>query len=143
VRDSSTSVEPSAQIFVDSSSWFQRWYLELRLVEEIYRASRYALLSSLIVVKLTQYDLMDDVAIPAPLSQFAEQHLRVSDVPGYLGYGEYAICLPHTDEAGGRVVMSRLNEELRDYSPRVGLAVIPSDGSTPAALIEFAQQRAA
>ena len=125
------------------SRWLEKPAFELRLEEEIYRAVRYGLSSSLVLARITVSSPdAAKAAVPKLLNAFAQKHLRLSDIPGQLSRVEFAICLPHTQEEGASIVAGRLEEALASFSPLVGQATFPSEGETVAALLSAAKGNA-
>ncbi len=108
------------------STWFQRWYFELRLKEEIYRAQRYGQL--LAVVLITFSPGLDRISLDASLRAFATSRLRLVDVPGRIEENEFGLLLPHTGIAGAGVVAGRVSSAFDRFPHQVGLAIYPDDG---------------
>jgi len=103
-----------------ASTWYQGWYFELRLEEEVWRGNRYGFPVSVIALHLE--DDLGSPLIPARqdfnnrLSEIAANRLRRSDLPGILDERDFAICLPHTDVSRARVVAERVAAALKGYN---------------------------
>jgi diguanylate cyclase (GGDEF)-like protein len=71
---------------------------------------------------------------------------RTIDTPTRFGGDEFAVVLPETAEAGGHVVLARINERLAAHpdKPKVsisgGVAVFPRDGDSPTLLLRAADK---
>jgi 6-phosphogluconate dehydrogenase (decarboxylating) len=129
-----------ASLLDPRSTWFQRWYFELRVTEEIYRFQRYGQLASLIVMIFDANNSEKDYL--ASLAKIAEEGLRLVDVPGHIESSEYGICLPHTSASGADVVIERLTGLLSDFSVQFGYAVFGEDGETFWELLTAARRNA-
>jgi hypothetical protein len=124
----------------ETSRWYQRPYFEQRLQEEIYRSARYGYEVSLVTAEIRVGSAHDARSkVPALLDGFAEEHLRLSDIPGELNRLEFAICLPHTDADGAKVVASRLTKALADFSPIVSQRTFPEEAKSAAELLGIAK----
>jgi len=122
------------------STWFQRWYFELRVTEEIYRFQRYGQLASLVVMIFGAKNSEKDYV--AMLAKIADENLRLVDIPGHIESHEYGICLPHTPASGAEIVLERLEELLNDFSVQIGYAVVGEDGETFWDLLNAARRHA-
>ncbi len=129
-----------ASLIDPSSTWFQRWYFELRLTEEIYRCQRYGQLTTVIVIEFAPECC--GRSLEQALAKIAEEGLRLVDIPGRIESHEYGICLPHTGGAGAQVIADRLKAQLSRFSPRMGCAVFGEDGRTIWELLSIARSRA-
>jgi two-component system response regulator AtoC len=112
-------------------------YFESRVEEECTRAERNA--SSFAVVRI-------HCPSGVPLDQVEEclaDVLRLVDVVGAYGPGEYEAILLDTKQEGARVAAQRLSERLAALSPEasVGLACFPHDGRDAATLMAQASGR--
>ena len=129
-----------ASLLDPRSTWFQRWYFELRVTEEIYRFQRYGQLASLIVMIFGTRSSEKDYL--ARLAKIADEGLRLIDIPGHIESREYGICLPHTPASGAEVVLDRLADLLSDFSVQIGYAVFGEDGETFWELLSAARKNA-
>ena len=106
--------------------WYQLDYFTARVEEEIYRALRYEIPGSIVVVRLLGISRQSARA----LHEFGTSRLRRLDFGGLLGTGDYAICLPHTPKSGAAVLAGRLAEHLGEYSSAIVYVAFPEDGRT-------------
>src|ERR1700704_6551994 len=99
-------------ILDSNTSWYKKWYFELRLEEEIARAIRHHLSLSILVILLPQKveRRRDRQLLNVLLSDIAARKLRRSDLPGLFNRGEYAVLLTHTTKQQAEVVAERLRE---------------------------------
>lgn len=80
------------------------------------------------------------------LADTLRQSCRTTDTPARFGGDEFAVVLAETGREGAGQVLRRLTDKLAAInetpSPSVtgGIAVYPSDGGTPAALLGYADQ---
>ena len=126
------------------STWYHRWYFELRLEEEFLRSKRYRRSFSIISIRLPSSSMLSDhdrAKFDRLLIRTALFSLRPTDLPGILAPDELAVLLPETSRAGAASVASRLGEELGDYAPVIGLAAFPGDGRHLRGLLAHAQSR--
>ena len=75
------------------------------------------------------------------LRSLVSNQLRVVDMFGLLGDGDYAICLPHTDHKGAAIVAARVRTQMAGFSPRVGVATYGQDGTDFVGLLATAESR--
>jgi GGDEF domain-containing protein len=126
------------------TSLLQRWYLELRVLEEIQRCDRYGMSMSILLIRGDQQKQRDDeppFAAEMSFVQLFSHALRSMDMAAKLGEREYVICLPHADEDGAAAVARRLIEKRRpDQSFLIGMAVHPREGNDLEALLERARR---
>jgi GGDEF domain-containing protein len=119
------------QFMEPESSWYRRWYFELRLEEEMLRSARHSRDLSLLILRLRR---LDDLSGEQEedhfllLSHIANNRLRATDIPGRLAADEYAIVLPETGPAGAEIVASRLTDDLADYIISCKIRNFPDDG---------------
>lgn len=80
------------------------------------------------------------------LSEVIRTSCRAIDTPARFGGDEFAVVLPETPEAGGLVVLERINRKLLSSrsAPQLsvsgGVAVFPRDGSSPTQLLRAADR---
>lgn len=122
------------------SGWYKPWYFDLRFHEEYDRSRRYGVPMSLICVQLRRPDA--GTAVRDRLAAAGKSLLRSTDLRSQLDDVNFALCLPHTDEAGAAVVMERLVRLLSDFEPLVGRATFPADGDDAEMLLGRAFNRA-
>jgi GGDEF domain-containing protein len=113
------------------STLLHRWYFELRVAEEASRCQRYGTSMAILFAQtkpgprgpgMTTQDLEVEVA------QTFTTNLRSVDLAAKVGEWQYAVCLPQTDEAGARVVASRVLNGSGAFAFAAGLAMCPRDG---------------
>ena len=126
----------------------QRWYMELRLRQELARCRRYGLSMALIVVKLNvAKDKDDDTSDSGWLTEAAHaadltaRSLRNVDMAAELSPTEFSLSLVHCNENGAEAAMQRLSRELHGFDIEMGYAVYPKDDVSPTELIERARSR--
>lgn len=130
----------------DSTGLYTRWYLETRLEQEAERCRRYDQTMAVVVLRVGFVDLAeistDGWQSPSAVAaQKCLQVVRTIDLSASLGPLEFAICLIHCDRAGAEHALQRLVSQLSDYKCDAGIAVYPTDGCEPDALIEVARMR--
>jgi hypothetical protein len=123
-------------IFDLGTTWYQRWYFDLRLEEELIRAKRHDFPVSVIVITLMKEpggplspERMD---FNNRLSAIKDTKLRRTDIPAVLSERAYAICLPHTDKKRCQVVVDRISRTLKGYRYMLGVAEFPGDAEADA-----------
>jgi GGDEF domain-containing protein len=134
-------------LYDENLGLYQRWYLELRLAEEMARCKRYGLSMALIVVSLVRTSLVymsgdgwkDDASQAAYTTA---RSVRTVDLTAALGPGEFAVCLVHCDKDGAEIAKKRLENTLKLYGPSIGLVVFPLEKVEPKRMIQLAQSRA-
>jgi GGDEF domain-containing protein len=125
------------------SGWFQGWYFDLRLEEEVARSVRHGLqLTVLVIILEHQNGHQDRQLLNLLLSDIAERKLRRSDIPGAIADRVYAVSLPHTTPAQAEVVASRLIRWFKPYTAAIGKASLPEDCQAAVELFQVAQERA-
>jgi hypothetical protein len=115
------------------TGWYENWYFNLRLDEEIMRAVRYGRDLSLVGINIGRPGGRlsgERSRLHARLADIAYNGLRATDIPGNLGSFTYAVALTETDRGGAEVVAIRLREALADFLPVVAVACFPEDGET-------------
>jgi diguanylate cyclase (GGDEF)-like protein len=126
---------------------YQRWYLELRLNEEMQRCDRYGLSFALICVRLLNlqhHDAAEDSwqRRASGVAYVTAKAVRTVDLTATVGTGEFAICLVHCDRSGAEKAVRRLREALGEYPCEIGVAAYPEDHLEGRLLIELARGRA-
>ncbi|HEU0074764.1 MAG TPA: hypothetical protein VFS30_12240 [Dehalococcoidia bacterium] len=120
--------------FPARAAWRDRENLLRRIAEEAYRAARYRLPFTLLLVSLDFCNQGTD----RDLKEFTGTGLRELDFAGKLGEGAYAIGMPNSPCKGAEVVANRLRRILIDYRPRTGVAGVPEGGVNPSELLATA-----
>jgi GGDEF domain-containing protein len=131
-------------IYDPASTWYQSWYFDLRLEEELARSMRYQLPFTVVALRLVTpiSGLSERTGLNKRLAEIGETALRQTDIPALLGNNELAVLLPQTRPLESRIVVERLTRALGPYSPVVGLASYPEDSAESGVLLLTAQQRA-
>ena len=123
-----------ADLLDPATCWYQRWYFLLRLEDEIYASLSSRRPTSLIAIRIplagTDMATRLDEGLRRRLSQVASEVLRPGDLPGSISEGELAVYLPETDIEEAERIALRLQAALASFSPRLGLATSPVDGTT-------------
>ena len=129
-------------IYDQLTEWYQGWYFDLRVEEELSRAKRYGLALSVAAIYLqTSLNLKEEACLRT--MQFVRsKQLRRSDIPAIRDERQLAICLTHTNSQQALVVVQRLQKVLADYGPAIGLATFPDDGEDPGRLTATSEHRA-
>lgn len=130
-------------IYDEKSHWYQEWYFELRLAEEIDRATRYGTPLALVVAFLTDDVKKNDRTLVQILQSIAANSLRRSDIPGILGDYGYGLVLPHTTPEQAEAVITRLQKAFTPYTVALGTSSYPEDRSNVSELLTLATHRAA
>jgi GGDEF domain-containing protein len=122
-------------IFDRATGLYAYWYLQLRGDEEIARARRYQ--KQLSIVSLW-------APTPDAISQLAthlHDHLRDTDLAGYLNNGHFVVLLTETGPEGASIVLWRA---LKVFGAGIDAAVVsyPDDGDSFDMLLEAAKARA-
>jgi len=115
-------------------SWCEPEVLLRRIAEEAYRAARYGLPFSVLLVNLN----FSNQATDREMKDFAGSNLRELDFAGKLSERSYAFGMPHSPREGAEVVAGRLQRVLIDYRPRAGIAEAPEGGINPNQLLAAA-----
>ncbi len=137
-----------------------RRYFNEKFAEEIYRAKRFGLSLSLIIMDIDWFKQINDKhghqigdwALKA-VSKIIRSSLRQTDVPCRFGGDEMVIMLPRTNSEESKVIARRLQERICDVvlpdrnalepehlSISQGISSFPSDGTTANELLEKADQ---
>jgi GGDEF domain-containing protein len=127
--------------FDPSASFSSDFFLQ-RLEQECFRARRYGLSLTLLVVRCHPVGGKgkEDVAqlVSAGVLTHVATAMRREDVAGRLGELEFGIYLPHTALEGARQVQARLQRALESHGPGVGIAVFGADGEDAESLVRVA-----
>ncbi len=137
-----------------------RRYFNEKFGEEIYRAKRFGLSLSLIIMDIDWFKQINDRyghqvgdwALKA-VSKIIRSSLRQTDVPCRFGGDEMMIMLPRTNSEEAKVIAQRLQERIcsvalpdrtslepERLSISQGISTYPSDGATAEELLEKADQ---
>jgi diguanylate cyclase (GGDEF)-like protein len=129
--------------------------LEERLEAEISRSHRHQIRTSLVLIDVDRFKLVNDTLGHAAgdrylvlISQVLEQKVRTLDVVGRLGGDEFLVMLPMTSASEALVFINRLQaglQELAVNNPEFamatlsfGIAEAPRHGRTPTAVLAAA-----
>ena len=124
-------------IYERETGLLAHWYVTLRGKEECERAARYRRPIALFVTEIAPE--ADARATQDQLPRQLTKNFRKVDIIGYLGNGRYVVLMPEADMAGARLAASRFRESLKGVD--VGLAELPTDGTTYDQLYAVASQR--
>ncbi len=137
-----------------------RRYFNEKFAEELYRAKRFGLSLSLVIMDIDFFKQINDKhghqigdwALKA-VSKIIRSSLRQTDVPCRFGGDEMMIMLPRTNAEEAKVIARRLKERIHDVtlpdrasvepehlSISQGISTYPSDGATADELLEKADQ---
>jgi diguanylate cyclase (GGDEF)-like protein len=131
--------------------------IEQRLEAEISRSTRHQVRTTVALIDLDRFKLINDTLGHAAgdrfLVHFAEllrHHVRALDVAGRLGGDEFLVILPMTSVDDAQIFANRFRhglEEFNENHPEFGLATVsiglaeaPRDGTTLASLLAAADQ---
>ncbi|MEW6219191.1 MAG: sensor domain-containing diguanylate cyclase [Thermodesulfobacteriota bacterium] len=136
--------------------------LQLRLAEEIKRASRFEEPLALAMLDIDHFKAVNDTfghatgdAVLLELADLFREEMRASDVVARYGGEEFTILMPHTDLAQAQVALERLRQRVAEHPfrdaqgrplPRpvtisIGLRQLPAGRTLPgAALLEEADR---
>lgn len=134
---------------------FNRRALETRLEAEISRSNRHQIRSTIVLVDLDRFKVINDTLGHAAgdrylvlVSQILRNHVRTLDVVGRLGGDEFLVILPMTTPAEAGIFVRRVTMAMRELaaahpefgktSLSVGIAEAPRDGTTPEAVLAAA-----
>ncbi len=134
---------------------FNRRALEERLEAEISRSHRHQIRSSVVLIDVDRFKLINDTLGHAAgdrylalVGQALTRHVRTLDVVGRLGGDEFLVILPMTSATEALVFINRLQEGLRELAsqhPEFGVATLsfgiaeaPRHGRTPTAILAAA-----
>ena len=126
------------------TSWYRRWYFLVRLDDALELARRDLLEVGLVLLDFPYIDGTQQVGslgLRQELLFAGHWCLGFNDVPGTLNDRELAVMLPDSGPARTEAVAAKLQERLREFSPRVSAAVCPQDGWLTEHLIACARDR--
>jgi GGDEF domain-containing protein len=124
--------------------WYSIDPFVAKLDEEIYRAVRYGVPFSIVVVMLP----FVNQNLCYTVERFMVRGLRQIDFVMKAAEDKYALALPSTGKEGAEVVANRLRQQFAGITgigsrgPLVGTAAAPEDGDQPNALLNIAYNRA-
>lgn len=138
--------DPQA-VLRDELGLYHLWYLELRLQQEVARASRSGVPFSLVTWRMRL--LPGETPAPEILQRAAEiiqQRLRSYDVPARIDEHRFAAILFDADYQAAATVAFRIKGELQLRAPtpgkwQAGVATFGRDGVDPDALIQASLRR--
>lgn len=134
---------------------YNRRALEERLRAELQRASRHALHTTIVLIDIDYFKLVNDNLghlegdrLLVLLAKIFSKQSRNLDIVGRLGGDEFLVILPMTNGEEAQIYVKRVLDTLRrlpedypEFGPQtisLGLAVAPRHGSTPSALLRAA-----
>lgn len=115
-------------IYDHISGLLSKWYLDLRLAEEIDRSARYGLQFSVLYVALETDSYPTPAALAAEAGPRLRDALRSSDLCADLGNQKFVVVMPQTGRAGALSAADRLVKLLAQMKPQTGVACFPEDG---------------
>lgn len=131
--DGSDNVRRLVSLVDLGTGWYENWYFNLRLDEEILRAMRYGRALSLVGISIAHPGgrlSSERSRLHARLADVAYNGLRATDIAGNLGNFTYAVALTETDRAGAEVVAARLQASFKEFGGSATVASFPEDGET-------------
>jgi hypothetical protein len=129
-------------LYDEETEWYQGWYFDLRLEEEMSRAARYSLPLVVIAIYFGELPPFSSTDFSQLMRQVKGRGLRRSDIPAVRDQRELLVCLTHTGPDRATSVIGRLRRAFGPFAPSIGLASYPDDGSHPATLLAIAENRA-
>jgi GGDEF domain-containing protein len=121
-------------IYDQISGLLCRWYLDLRLAEEIDRSSRYGLQFSVLHVALETDSYRTPAALAADVGPRLRGAVRASDLCADLGNRKFVVIMPQTGRTGAATASDRVVTLLAGLQPQIGVACFPEDGDKPGLL---------
>jgi len=115
-------------IYDQVSGLLCKWYLDLRLAEEIERSSRYGLQFSVVYLALETDAYPTPRALSAEVGPRLRDALRSSDLCSDLGNRKFVVVMPQTSRSGALSAGDRLAKLLAPQKPQTGVACFPEDG---------------
>jgi len=127
----------------EASGWYQGWYFDLRLEEELARSARHHLPLTLLVLYVSEVNSSRDRwLLNELLSDAARRKLRRTDIPAKFESDEYVVLLPQTAPHQAGVVIKRLATAFAPYHVAFGVASFPEDGEEAEQILAEAELRA-
>jgi diguanylate cyclase (GGDEF)-like protein len=134
---------------------FNRRAIEERLEAEISRSVRHQVRTTIALVDLDRFKLINDTLGHAAgdrylvhIGELLHQHVRTLDVAGRIGGDEFLVILPMTSVEEARIFASRFRTGLEQFNTShpefgqatvsIGLAESPRDGESVSALLAAA-----
>jgi diguanylate cyclase (GGDEF)-like protein len=112
---------------------FNRRYLDQQLEDEFPRAKRYGYPFSLLLIDIDRFKEINDTyghpigdLVLKQIGALLKNNIRSVDVPARYGGEEAMILLPHTGQAGARILAERIRK-------KVEIHPFPADSSVPPA----------
>jgi hypothetical protein len=127
-------------IFDTAPGWFQDWYFELRLSEEVYRAERYKSCLTVCLIRLKPSVNVDEGEGIRLLTTIGEQFRR-TDFAGITKPNELALCLVNATRDQGMLVLGRISPLLSGHEVGHGFATFPGDSPSAEGLLRHARLR--
>jgi len=115
-------------IYDQISGLLCRWYLDLRLAEEIDRSARYGLQFSVLYIALETDSYPTPAALAADVGPRLRKAVRSSDLCADLGNQKFVVIMPQTGRSGAVTSANRLVKLLTQLKPQTGVACFPEDG---------------
>lgn len=114
------------------TGWYNRRYLQVRLVEELARAKRDSTSLACLILDIDHFKRVNDShghaagdAVLRELAQKIAKRIRTTDVAARYGGEEFVILLPHTDTGAGITVAESIRRAVAEdrYGAASGLSL--------------------
>ena len=121
-------------IYERDTGFLAYWYLELRCMEECYRAVRYGHPLALMVVEPSPGN--DEWTVQGEIAGLLRRSAREADLISYTGNGRFVAVMPETTLNGA----GKLAERIKKGLPSIDVAVsaFPENGETLSDLLQAA-----
>ncbi len=113
------------------------WYLELRCMEECYRAKRYG--HSLVLVVIEPSPGQNEWTVQGEIAGWLHKTSRETDLIAYTGNGRFLALMPETDPKAASRFVSRLKKAIP--SADAAISSFPETGETLTDLLSAAVQQ--
>ncbi len=124
-------------IYDRETGLYAYWYINLRIQEEMARASRHEQPFVLLLVESARGQLGTEEE--ELLLKTMTEGFRSTDLVAHLGNLRFVTLLPNTGVDGGKEVCQRLRKEFGALEVHIGLSLYPDDGADWQSLLKAAQ----
>jgi hypothetical protein len=121
-------------IYERDTGFLAYWYLELRCMEECYRAVRYSHPLALMVVEPSPGH--DEWTVQGEIAGLLRSSAREADLISYTGNGRFVAVMPETTRNGANKLAGRLRKGLPTID--VAVSAYPENGETLSDLLQAA-----